>query len=685
MNSSELRHQTTMAQTPHNRSTVLDFFSLYLRNSHVIEGSIHVPPDRIRRGPKDQLLPPPPPQIEKANPDGQHDLERAAVGDNRVGRGNHCRAGVAVAERLDCSPPTKANRVQSPAGPLPDFFQVGILPEDLMLDPPLHSDAAPFSPHFTAIGSQDLGNTLGWQHWRVPVVLQIMPRRLEVQLCACKGEKREGGSGRLPVGESGPARKEAAGIACHLATRSTPQFRHHYNTLHEGLSSSDPSLNAPQPMVPTHARYYVRPKLLRTPSWKSGASTSNNSFPVLFTDELSRETRRNSFPPRRCDRVGLASAVTPRERSVSVRCPMHAGCRPPARHVTVVCCSERLPERATPAHRLTLVTACYDKFVQRGEGEGGQRSMAATSSIYSRYFVVTLDCISSFPRYVTHMPHGASFKRLTRITNGTYVTESGGESCVSNLATVGSRGGFGCESRITTPSWLLVRQQEFKKWRRLTRLIVKCTVIDELHEYSQTSATPYRTRSDWQGLFKVWRVVSGDPEVSVVTERAQPAGDPLMSRHFVNLCPEIRVGWTPRGNPPRSRSRSEGAIRAALTRTSSASSLLRARRAVFPSTRNACRLVATRDIPPRTLRLRRVNVALSARRLHFGVACVTTSPCGDVTNVGRSRLAQIAETRWWSGGRGFISACHSPLRHSARLGHPGVSVSESRGAGGRSD
>ncbi|KAJ8898218.1 hypothetical protein PR048_003578 [Dryococelus australis] len=26
-----------------------------------------------------------------------------------------------VAERLDCSPPTKANRVQSPAGPLPDF------------------------------------------------------------------------------------------------------------------------------------------------------------------------------------------------------------------------------------------------------------------------------------------------------------------------------------------------------------------------------------------------------------------------------------------------------------------------------------------------------------------------------------------------------------------------------------
>ncbi|KAJ8870190.1 hypothetical protein PR048_029206 [Dryococelus australis] len=45
-----------------------------------------------------------------------------------------------------------------------------------------------------------------------------------------------------------------------------------------------------------------------------------------------------------------------------------------------------------------------------------------------------------------------------------------------------------------------------------------------------------------------------------------------------------KVGWTPVGTVP-PRSRSEGAIRATLTRTSSASSLLRARRAVFPSTK----------------------------------------------------------------------------------------------------
>ncbi|KAJ8877674.1 hypothetical protein PR048_022129 [Dryococelus australis] len=81
----------------------------------------------------------------------------------------------AVAERLDCSLYTKANRVQWPAGSLPDFrksyremplvggFSRGSLPR-----PPLHSGAAPFSPHFTLIGSQHLvwgvnperGNTL---------------------------------------------------------------------------------------------------------------------------------------------------------------------------------------------------------------------------------------------------------------------------------------------------------------------------------------------------------------------------------------------------------------------------------------------------------------------------------------------------------------------------------------------
>ncbi|KAJ8867940.1 hypothetical protein PR048_031749 [Dryococelus australis] len=38
--------------------------------------------------------------------------------------------GATVAERLDCSPPTKANLVQSPAGSLPGFLQEGIVPVD---------------------------------------------------------------------------------------------------------------------------------------------------------------------------------------------------------------------------------------------------------------------------------------------------------------------------------------------------------------------------------------------------------------------------------------------------------------------------------------------------------------------------------------------------------------------------
>ncbi|KAJ8898523.1 hypothetical protein PR048_003883 [Dryococelus australis] len=71
--------------------------------------------------------------------------------------------GSVAADWLDCSPPTKANRVQSPAGPLPDFRKwescwtmpfLGDLPPPN--HPPLQSDAAPFSPHFTLIGSQDL-------------------------------------------------------------------------------------------------------------------------------------------------------------------------------------------------------------------------------------------------------------------------------------------------------------------------------------------------------------------------------------------------------------------------------------------------------------------------------------------------------------------------------------------------
>ncbi|KAJ8898284.1 hypothetical protein PR048_003644 [Dryococelus australis] len=69
-----------------------------------------------------------------------------------------------VAERLDCSLPTKANRVRFPAGSLPDFCKwescrtmplvAGFL-GDLPFPPPLHSSAALFSPHFTLIGSQD--------------------------------------------------------------------------------------------------------------------------------------------------------------------------------------------------------------------------------------------------------------------------------------------------------------------------------------------------------------------------------------------------------------------------------------------------------------------------------------------------------------------------------------------------
>ncbi|KAJ8898441.1 hypothetical protein PR048_003801 [Dryococelus australis] len=74
--------------------------------------------------------------------------------------------GGTVAERLDCSPPTKENRVQSPGRVTPGFSQVVIVPDDvagrrvflgdIQFLPPLHSGAVPSSPHYTLIGSQDL-------------------------------------------------------------------------------------------------------------------------------------------------------------------------------------------------------------------------------------------------------------------------------------------------------------------------------------------------------------------------------------------------------------------------------------------------------------------------------------------------------------------------------------------------
>ncbi|KAJ8868070.1 hypothetical protein PR048_031879 [Dryococelus australis] len=85
--------------------------------------------------------------------------------------------GVAVAERLHYSPPTKANRVQSRAGSLRICasgnlagqlrWSTGFL-GDLPFHPLLHSSAAPFSPHFSLIGSQHLSvKTLALHRHRV--------------------------------------------------------------------------------------------------------------------------------------------------------------------------------------------------------------------------------------------------------------------------------------------------------------------------------------------------------------------------------------------------------------------------------------------------------------------------------------------------------------------------------------
>ncbi|KAJ8898015.1 hypothetical protein PR048_003375 [Dryococelus australis] len=74
--------------------------------------------------------------------------------------------GAVVPERLDCSPPTKTNRVQYPACSLRIFvsgnrsgrclWSVGFLGDLPFPPPPFHSGAAPYSPRFTPIGSKHL-------------------------------------------------------------------------------------------------------------------------------------------------------------------------------------------------------------------------------------------------------------------------------------------------------------------------------------------------------------------------------------------------------------------------------------------------------------------------------------------------------------------------------------------------
>ncbi|KAJ8884338.1 hypothetical protein PR048_016195 [Dryococelus australis] len=82
-------------------------------------------------------------------------------------------AGAAVADQLACSPPTKANRVQSPAGSLLMFasrnrarrygWSAGYL-GDLPFPPPLHSGTVPYSPRFILIGSPNQISSLTRSH-----------------------------------------------------------------------------------------------------------------------------------------------------------------------------------------------------------------------------------------------------------------------------------------------------------------------------------------------------------------------------------------------------------------------------------------------------------------------------------------------------------------------------------------
>ncbi|KAJ8869908.1 hypothetical protein PR048_028917 [Dryococelus australis] len=90
--------------------------------------------------------------------------------------------------RLECSPPTTANQVQSPTGSLPEIFKwesyrtmslVGRFSRGSSVLPPFYFGAAPFSPHLTLIGCQDVGEGVGRK-----------------RLCWREGKRRPSGEGK---------------------------------------------------------------------------------------------------------------------------------------------------------------------------------------------------------------------------------------------------------------------------------------------------------------------------------------------------------------------------------------------------------------------------------------------------------------------------------------------------------
>ncbi|KAJ8895233.1 hypothetical protein PR048_000558 [Dryococelus australis] len=143
-------------------------------------------------------------------------------------------SGAAVTKRLDCPPSTKANRVQSPAGSLPDSRKWescrtmplvgGVFNGDLPFPPPLHSGAAPFSLRSTLIGSQDLvvksRPNLSAQHKRSNCDIDFIMVRL---LAFLLGEPGSSPGGAAPgLSHVGIASNDAAGRRVFSGISSSP-------------------------------------------------------------------------------------------------------------------------------------------------------------------------------------------------------------------------------------------------------------------------------------------------------------------------------------------------------------------------------------------------------------------------------------------------------------------------------
>ncbi|KAJ8865666.1 hypothetical protein PR048_033186 [Dryococelus australis] len=241
-----------------------------------------------------------------------------------------------VTKRFACLPPTKAIRVQSPAGPLPDFPHVGIVPDDAVgrqvfwLPPPFHSGAAPYSPqtHSSALKTSLLRSVqiplthsiylyarcVFFLHIMKSLSLQILKNRHgpvedEHPTASSVRELRLGGGGTSRV-----AATDTPPQALVLSFSSLASISHHYTICTFSVHAAGAS-NHRAALGKLHALPTTHKRAAREPVCHTGIEDNKESLP----ETCKIRHCLNSLMPSCCRRGVMDSASAYRDKGAFVR------------------------------------------------------------------------------------------------------------------------------------------------------------------------------------------------------------------------------------------------------------------------------------------------------------------------------------------------------------------------------